>query len=88
MIPRHVSEMPEDVVELEAIKVAEWPPPPEGQCTPTQVHLLLAVPGHPEMRYELRFQDPDTLAYLINALAEHGRNVFGKDLARQIKRYA
>jgi hypothetical protein len=86
--PRNVVDMPGQFAELEEINIAEWHPEPNGQGRPTQVHLMFTVQGVPDMTMVLRCKGPDMLARIINALSEHGRNVFGADLARQLKRYA
>lgn len=86
--PRNVADMPGQFAELEEINISEWHPEPDGRGRPTQVHLMFTVQGVPDMTMVLRCKGPDMLARIINALSEHGRNVFGADLARQLTRYA
>jgi len=86
--PRNVAEQPGQFAELTDFDIAEWHPEPDGRGRPTQVHLMFKVQGLPDLTMVLRCKGPDGLAKIINALAEHGRNVFGADLTRQLKRFA
>lgn len=84
--PRNLDEMRQRFVEIELIDISEWHPARDGQGRPTQVHVLLEFKGQPETLHVLRFHGPDTLSQIVNALLEHGTNVFGRDFTRQLRR--
>lgn len=84
--PRNLAAMPGEFFELEEIAIAAWHPARDGQGRPTQVHVLLKLVGMPDSTFVMRFRGPDTLAVLINALTEHGTQVFGRDLEKHLRR--
>ena len=66
---------------LEEIDIAEWHPERDGQGCSTRVHLMVRLKALPDATFVMRFQGPQTLAAVIQALTGHGLNVFGRDLA-------
>jgi hypothetical protein len=84
--PRNLEELQGEFFDLAEITIAEWHPERDGRGRPTQVHLLLKLVGRPDSTFVMRFRGPDTLALIINALTEHGTNVFGRDLEKQLRR--
>jgi hypothetical protein len=84
--PRNLADMSQRFVEIEMIDISEWHPERDGRGQPTQVHVLLQLKGQPETIQVLRFHGPETLAHIVNALLEHGTNVFGRAFTRQIRR--
>jgi hypothetical protein len=84
--PRNLADMQQRFVAIEMIDIVEWHPERDGRGAPTQVHVLLQLKDQPETLHILRFHGPDTLAQIVNALREHGTNVFGQAFARQTRR--
>lgn len=84
--PRNLADMSQRFVEIEMIDISEWHPERDGRGRPTQVHVMLTLQGQPDTIYVLRFHGPDTLSQIVNALVEHGANVFGRDFTRHIRR--
>lgn len=61
--------------EIEVIKIAAWCPDEKAQTPPTQVHLIFNVK---ELPYPLvlRFENPDTLGFLLAELARYRAEVW------------
>ncbi len=59
-----------EAIEIESIEVAAWHPDEFAQVPPTQVHLILHIPGI-EWPLTLRFKGPDTLDALIAQLMRY-----------------
>ena len=74
--PENTSGMKYLAIKLDAIRVAEWHPLPDGLGDPTEVHVHLEIEHLPEMPMVMRFKGPGTLDQFILALAEHRRNVW------------
>ena len=74
-------------IKLDAIRVAEWHPLPDGLGDPTEVHVHLEIEHLPEMPMVMpmvmRFKGPETLDQFILALAEHRRNVWPRSLSEK-----
>lgn len=60
--------------------VLSWCPTPEPTVPPTQVHLVIPVPGQTVI---FRFKGPGMLDRLITALQEHRKDVWGDRRIRQ-----